>query len=138
MNDYDQEVKAIEEYNRPILDDFEEWLTTAGLSQNTIRTHVNNIDFFTHYLVYYEPLCRLDEADAGDVQLFLLDWYPRKTAWASEAHTRSYMASFRKFFKFMVESERIDGEIETEVRTILKKEKDEFLEAVAFDDDDWW
>ena len=40
--------------------------------------NIENIKFFAEYLVYYEPLQKMDEADAGDVYSFLADWFPRK------------------------------------------------------------
>ena len=60
MNDtlsYDERVQAINSYNQPILEDFRAWLKQSGLSEKTVENHVDNIDFFTHYLVYY---CSLD------------------------------------------------------------------------------
>ena len=45
------------------------------------------------------------------------------------------MASFRKFFKFLSESNRVDEDTEIEVRDSLKENRDELLDAVAFDDD---
>ena len=87
----------------------------------------------------YDPVRSLDEADGGDVSTFLLDWYPRKAMWASKTNTRSYMASFRKFFKFMAESKRFDPETVDELRSILKENKEEFLDAVDDDgSDDYW
>jgi site-specific recombinase XerD len=77
----------------------------------------------------------LDEADAGDVYSFLADWFPRKAAWASESNTQANMASFRKFFKFLRESNRVDNATEVEVRETLKEHKEEFLDAVGFDED---
>jgi site-specific recombinase XerD len=106
-------------------------LEAAGLSKKTVKNHVDNIDFFAEYLVYYEP-CKLDEADASDVYGFLSDWFPRKAMWASPNSTRSNMASFRKFFKFLVETDRTDEDTEAEVREDLKVSKDEFLDAVDF------
>ena len=75
IHDYDAQVQAIQAYNQPILNDFSTWLKQAGLSTKTVASHVSNIDFFTHYLVYYEPLKKLDEADSGDVWMFLEDWF---------------------------------------------------------------
>ena len=135
MNDYDQKVEKIRAYNQPILDEFQSWLETEGFASKTIKNHIDNISFFAEYLAYYEPLNRLDEADAGDVYSFLADWFPRKAMWASQSSTRSNMASFRKFFKFLRESNRVDEDIESEVRYTLKEDKEEFLDAVAFDDE---
>ncbi|MFZ1746164.1 MAG: site-specific integrase [Nitrospirales bacterium] len=139
MSDYDQEVEQIKTKNQPILDEFQAWLEKSRLAPKTVKSHLDNIDFFAHYLVYYDPVRSLDEADGGDVSTFLLDWYPRKAMWASKTNTRSYMASFRKFFKFMAESKRFDLETEDELRSILKENKEEFLDAVDDDgSDDYW
>jgi len=142
MEDYDKEVAEIRKYNQPILDDFQAWLEKTGLTEKTISKHIQNVDFLAEYLFYYEPLYKLDEADAVDVYGFLAEWYPRKAMWASVSNTKSYMGSFRKFFKFLAESKRVDKETEDDVRKMLKERKEEILDAVDFgdddDDDDWW
>lgn len=139
MDDYEKEVKEIRAANKPILAAFQAWLEKDRLSEKTVKSHCQNMEFFAEYLLYYEPLYSLDEADSVDVHGFLVDWFPRKAMWASPASTRSHMASFRKFFKFMTESGRIEQTIEGEVRETLKENKEEFLDAVGFDDmdDDW-
>ncbi len=137
MSDYDAEVKLIRTDNQPILDGFQLWLEKSGLAPKTVKSHLGNIDFFAEYLTYYEPLLRLTEADDVDVYEFLMNWYPRKAMWASEANTRSYMASFRKFFKYLKESNRIEHSIVDDVRETLRENKEGFLEAVAFDDDEY-
>ncbi len=135
MIDYDQEVDKIRVYNQPILDEYQSWLKSTGVTTKTVKNHIDNIEFFAEYLVYYEPLNKVDKADANDVYSFLADWFPRKAMWASESSTKSYMASFRKFFKFLRETNRVDDDSEIEVRDTLKEHKDEFLDAVAFDND---
>lgn len=40
------------------------------------------------------------------------------------------MASFRKFFSYMVETKEINPDIAAEVKDTLKEYKEEFLEAV--------
>lgn len=137
MSDYDRVVAKIRAYNQPILDEFQSWLEKSGLVPKTVKNHVENIDFFAEYLVYYEPLLKLDEADDFDVYGFLGSWFPRKAMWASESSMRSNMASFRKFFRFLRESGRINGAIESDVRQMLRESKDEFLEAVEYDDTVW-
>jgi site-specific recombinase XerD len=132
MSNYDQQVEAIRSYNQPILDEFKAWLEAKGLAKKTVKNHVDNIDFFADFLVYYEPLEKLNEATEIEVYSFLSDWFPRKAMWASPASVKSYMASFRKFFKFMVESNRIDSKDEQAVRESLKECRDEFIEAAKF------
>ncbi len=133
--DYDAQVDAIKEHNAPILASFHTSLAHAGLARKTIKNHVDNIDFFTDYLTYYEPLKRLDEGDDDDVSSFLLNWFPRKALWASVSSTKSYLASFKKFFQWMGETQRISPEVVDDVLTTLKEEREDFLEAVT--DDSW-
>jgi site-specific recombinase XerD len=135
--DYEQAVEKIRIENSPILDEFKAWLENSGVKPKTIKNHLDNIQFFAEYLVYYEPLHKIDEADASDIYSFLVDWFPRKAMWASESNTKSYLASFRKFFKFLHESQRIDQEKKDEVYLTLKEDRDEFLDAVACDDEDF-
>jgi hypothetical protein len=102
---YEQRVQAIQLSNQPILDGFETWLRQSGLSEQTIRDHVDNIRFFSRYLLLYAySLRRLDEATEGNVYDFLEDWFPRKALWASVSSMKVYLASFKKFFKWMGES----------------------------------
>ncbi len=128
---YDARVRAIRVSNQPILDDFEAWLEQSGLSEKTVKTHVSNIDFFTNYLVYYEPLKKLDEAKEGDVWMFLADWFPRKALWASATSVKSYLASFKKFFRWMGETGRVSPETVADVLDTLKEDRGEFLAKAA-------
>lgn len=128
MNDEDKKIVDIQNYNQLILNAFQSWLEKSNLSPKTIKQHSGNIEFFAEYLCYYEPARKLDEAEENDVSSFLTDWYPRKALWASESNTKAYLASFKKFFKYLVESKRINPEIEAEVRETLKEYKEEFLE----------
>jgi hypothetical protein len=78
---YEQRVQAIQLANQPILDGFETWLRQSGLSEQTIKEHVDNMRFFSRYLLLYAySLRRLDEATEGDVYDFLEDWFPKPRA----------------------------------------------------------
>jgi len=129
-NTYNARVRAIRVYNQPLLEDFRSWLEQSGLVEKTVKTHVDNINFFTNYLVYYEPLKKLDEADSGDVRMFLADWFPRKAMWASITSVKSNIASFKKFFQWMGETGRVSPDTVVDVLTTLKDGRDHFLEAV--------
>ena len=129
--DYDAQVRAIRAYNQPILDDFKVWLQQSGLSEQTVQTHVDNINFFTNYLVYYEPLKKLDEATEGDVWMFLADWFPRKALWASVTSVKSYLVSFKKFFRWMGETGHASPQTVAEVLDTLKEERNVFLRRAA-------
>ena len=129
--DYDTQVRAIRAYNQPILDSFRDWLEQSGLAEKTIKNHVDNIDFFTEYLVYSEPLKKFDEADGSDVWMFLLDWFPRKALWSSVTSVKSYLGSFKKFFQWMGETRPVSPETVAEVLDTLKEGRDEFLAKAA-------
>ena len=129
--DYDAQVRAIRAYNQPILDDFEVWLQQSGLSEQTVQTHVDNINFFTNYLVYSKPLKKLDEATEGDVWMFLADWFPRKALWASVTSVKSYLASFKKFFRWLGETGHASPQTVAEVLDTLKEERNVFLRRAA-------
>jgi site-specific recombinase XerD len=130
-SNYDVQVRAIQAANQPILDAFEVWLEQSGLSEKTIQIHVSKIDLFTNYLVYYEPLKKLDEANSGDVWMFLDDWFPRKALWASITSVTSYLASFKKFFRWMGETGRVSPQAVADVLETLKEERGTFLRNVA-------
>ncbi len=129
---YEQRVQAIQLANQPILDGFEHWLKQAGLSEQTIKDHVDNMRFFSRYQLWYGySLRRLDEATEGDVYDFLEDWFPRKALWASVASMKVYLASFKKFFTWMGESGLVAPQTVEDVRATLKDSRNLFLRKVA-------
>jgi site-specific recombinase XerD len=129
---YEQRVQAIQLANQPILDGFEHALRQAGLSEQTIKAHVDNIRFFSRYLLLYSySLRRLDEATEGDVCDFLEDWFPRKALWASVSSMKVYLASFKKFFTWMGATGLVAPETVEDVRSTLKDSRNLFLKKVA-------
>jgi site-specific recombinase XerD len=129
---YEQRVEAIQLANQPLLDGFEKSLKQAGLSEQTIKAHVDNIRFFGRYLLWYgSSLRRLDEATEGDVYDFLEDWFPRKALWASVASMKVYLASFKKFFTWMGATGLVAPETVEDVRSTLKDSRNLFLKKVA-------
>ena len=129
--EYDAQVKAIRTYNQPILDDFRTWLKQSGLTEKTARRHVNNINLFSMYLVYYDPLKKLDEANSGDVSMFLSYWAPRKVGWTSVTTVKIFLVSFKKFFQWMGETGCASPQTVAGVLTTLKEGREEFLARVA-------
>ncbi|GAC1345903.1 MAG: hypothetical protein NVSMB27_08630 [Ktedonobacteraceae bacterium] len=124
-------MQAIRAYNQPILDDFRAWLVQAGLSEKTARRHMSNIDLFSMYLVYYDPLKKLDEAHSGDVRMFLSYWAPRKVGWTSVTTVKIFLTSFKKFFQWMGETGCLSPQTVADVLTTLKEGREEFLARAA-------
>src|SRR5438270_4275390 len=118
---YEQRVQAIQCANEPILAGFERWLLQAGLSEPTIKAHVDNLRFFAHYLLLYAySLRRLDEATEGNVYDFLEDWFPRKALWASVSSMKVYLATFKKFFTWMGATGLVAPQAAADVRSTRK------------------
>jgi site-specific recombinase XerD len=129
---YEQRVQAIQLANQPILDGFERSLKQAGLSAQTIKAHVDNMRLFAHYLLLYAySLRRLDEATEGNVYDFLEDWFPRKALWASVSSMKVYLASFKKFFKWMGATGLVAPQTVEDVLSTLKDSRNLFLRRVA-------
>ena len=129
---YEQRVQAIQLANQPILDGFETWLGQSGLSEPTIKAHVDNMRFFSRYLLLYAySLRRLDEATEGAVYDFLEDWFPRKALWASVSSMKVYLASFKKFFTWMGATGLVSPEIVEDVLSTLKDGRNFFLRKVT-------
>ena len=128
---YEQRVQAIRQANQPLLEGFEHWLRQSGLREQTIRDHVDNLRLFEHYLLLYaHSLRRLDEATDSEVYWFLADWFPRKALWASVSRMTVYLATFKKFFKWMTETGLVSSQVVADVRSTLKEERRVFLRAV--------
>jgi site-specific recombinase XerD len=129
---YEQRVEAIQLANLPILDGFEHALRQSGLSEQTIKDHVDNIRFFSRYLLLYAySLCRLDEATEGAMYDFLEDWFPRKALWASVSSMKVYLASFKKFYRWMGATSLVSPETVEDVLSTLKESRNFFLSKVA-------
>jgi len=129
---YEQRVQAIQGANQPILDGFETWLRQSGLSEPTIKAHVDNMRFFSRYLLLYAySLRRLDEATEGSIYDFLEDWFPRKALWACVSSMKVYLASFKKFFKWMGETGLVSPETVEDILSTLKDDRNFFLRKVA-------
>src|SRR5437762_9287689 len=125
---YEQWVQAIQLANQPILDGFETWLRQSGLSEPTIKEHVDNIRFFARYLLLYAySLRRLDEATEGAVYDFLEDWFPRKALWASVSSMKVYLASFKKFYQWMGATGLVAPQTVEDVRSTLNDSRHLFL-----------
>ena len=130
MEDYDRQVAEICACNAPFYEQFAAWMAASGLSERTVGTHVENVQFFAdEYLTYQEPLLRVDEADATDVGLFLSDWFLRKAMWSSPGAVRSNIASFKKFFQWMGQQGHMDAQVVADILLDLKENRDEYIEA---------
>jgi hypothetical protein len=77
MNDYEKyedDCKIIRETNEKLLGEFETWLKSVGLSENTISKHLSNIHFYINEYLLYEDAIEAKDCIQG-VSMFLGYWF---------------------------------------------------------------
>ena len=147
MVDYEEfegKCKTIRQNNLKILEGFDAWLKAKRLTDQTIREHMNNIDFFINHFLLYE-----DAYEAKDgvfkVDAFLGYWFIRKTMWSSVNQIKANAASLKKFYTFMFEKGEIEQDDLDDLRETIKEEMPNWIAAMnqyensmALDMDDVW
>jgi site-specific recombinase XerD len=126
---YEEDCKKIRKANERLLNEFEMWLKSAGLSDKTINNHLSNIDFYVNeYLLYEDATEAKDGVDA--VGMFLGYWFIKKAMWASKSSIKGNATSLKKFYTFMHEKGLIDKEDLTDLMQTIKKDMPEWLETL--------
>ena len=131
---YEQDCKKIRKSNEHLLNEFEVWLKSSGLSENTINNHLSNIDFYVNEYLLYE-----DATDAkdgiGSVGMFLGYWFIRKATWASQSSIKGNATSLKKFYTFMHEKGLADKDDLIDLKQTIKEEIPEWLATLRRYDD---
>jgi site-specific recombinase XerD len=138
---YEQDCKEIRKNNERLLNEFEVWLKSSGLSENTIKKHLSNIDFYINeYLLYENATEAID--GVGSVNMFLGYWFIRKAMWANQSSIKSNATSLKKFYTFIHEKDLIDKKDLIDLKQTIKENTPEWLETLRrFDDqsiEDFW
>lgn len=136
MDEYEQfenDCKIIRKENQLLLDKFEMSLRESGLTDKTIKNHIQNIDFYINeYLVYEEPVEAKDGIDK--VSWFMGYWFIKKAMWASSASIKSNATSLKKFYSFLLSIKMITKAQLIELKNTIKDEMPEWLEELeAYD-----
>ncbi len=132
---YEKDCKSIRKSNEKLLKKFNDYLVKKGLSQKTIKEHVSNIDFYINeYLLYYDA--NLPQEGIFKINGFLGDWFPRKALWASVTSVKSYIASFKKFYSWLVDQGLNTTEDLKEMKEWIKEDKDEWIADVQYEEED--
>jgi intergrase/recombinase len=129
-----KEKEKQQQKNEKLLQEFKDWLEAKGLSDKTVKKHVENIDFYINeYLTYYEV--QGPEENVYEIASFLGDWFVRKAMWASKTAIKDYCAGFKKFYKFLEEKEMITEADYKELLSIIKERKSDWLQTISRYDD---
>jgi len=130
MDEYEKKCEAIRQDNQKLLEEFRSSLEASGLTEKTIKNHVQNINFYANdYLLYYEDITELKDG-ISEISMFLGYWFIKKAMWSSEAAIRSNAASFKKFYAFLLTKGMITGEQLSELKSMIKEEMPEWLEEM--------
>ena len=137
MDDYQKyeiDCKKIRKTNVRLLNEFEVWMKSSGLSENTINNHLSSIDFYLNeYLLYEDATVAKD--GIGSVGMFLGFWFIRKAMWASQSSIKGNATSLKKFYTFMHEKGLVDKEDLIDLKQTIKEEMPEWLATLRrFDD----
>ena len=104
IDEYERECEEVRKVNEKLLELFEEDL--SGLSNKTVRKHVENVDFYINeFLLYEEPLSF--EHGITKVDDFLGNFFIRKCMWSTPGTIKTTAASIKKFYKSMLDHGKI-------------------------------
>ncbi len=137
MDDYEKyeaDCKKIRKTNSKLLRDFEAWLKTAKLKDNTIKNHVENVDFYINEFLLYEDAVEAKDG-ALEIGMFLGYWFIKKATWSSPAQIKSNAASLKKFYTYLFEKKMIDKQELIDLKAKIKEDMPEWIATVNRYDD---
>ena len=129
--------KQIEE-NRILLKEFEKYLYSTNLTKKTVNKHLDNIDFYINTYVLRTDIIPPEEATT-----FIDDYFdyflPHKTTFGSVSDTKTQIGSLKKFYKYLVDINRLSKNDYDEMLEIIKENKQEWFNAYNNEDidEDW-
>ena len=138
MKTYEDTIKAILDRNNDLIYKFAKKLKDEGLSEKTIKRHINNISFFLNNYVAYQVISEneneiiLCSAEDGInlVDEFLGEWFIRKAMWSDENSIKSNIASIKKFYKFLQTLDLITKDDLKFLNKEIREEKDNWIDTV--------
>ncbi len=140
FSEWEKLIEKAKKHNNRILIEFEKYLKTKSLKSNTIKKHIDNVEFFANdYLLRYEII----PIEKGFLEIggFLGDYFIRKASWASKYTVQNNIASFKKFYTFLNEIGKISKAELNEMMELIKDEKEDWISEVEnyWNDieDDW-
>lgn len=123
---FEEAAEAIREKNLVVLNEFGNALHEAGLKDKTINRHVGNVEFYINDYLLYDELREIEDGIEA-IDGFFNWFFPKKALWSTVETTRQNITSLKKFYKFLLEQERIDQDDYEFLLQIIREEKDEWL-----------
>ncbi len=127
--DYEQKCNEIRMKNEIYLEEFEKDLTKSGLKENTIKRHLNNVNFYiNNFLLREEAADMVTGTGAFYLNNFLGIFIIRKCMWSTPATIKSNVASIKKFYKSMLEKGHIREENYNGLLYTIKEDMNTWLD----------
>lgn len=116
----------IKENNLKLLEEFEQWLAEKKLAVKSITKHKKNIEFYINDFLLRSEVIKAEEG-AFAISAFLGDFFIQKTTWSSPNAIKENIASFKKFYTFLVETERTSAKDLSDMLARIKEESSEWI-----------
>lgn len=98
---------------------FEANLKACGLSAKTVRTHMDNVAFFSvEYLAEQRGLSIEEGVD--EIAEFMDHYLIRKNAWTSKTFMKSMATSIKKLYQYLADTGEISKQRNQEVRDLIR------------------
>lgn len=131
---WERECSIIRKANMTLLDNFESWIASMGISEPTAKKHRENIDFYINEFLLYESPKHASEG-IDEVGMFLGYWFIRKAMWANEASVKANATSLKKFYDFMLERGEVDPKAVSDLKERIKEDLPEWVATMKRYDD---
>lgn len=102
----DRETERIKKENKEFLRMFKNDLTAKGLSENTIRQHLANVNFYINRFLLWDDFLEMEEG-CWMLEEFLGNFFIRRCLWSTPKTIKTTAASIKKFYKCMLDHEKI-------------------------------
>ncbi len=145
MIDEDSKIVQIEKLtneqvkqNNQLLNEFEQYLYSQHLVKKTVAKHRDNIEFYINTYLLHDEIEK-PEDNLNSIDMYFDYFLPNKTTFGSVSDTKSSIGSLKKFYKYLLELNRISKEDYNEMLQLIKNNKENWFALYddEFDDDDW-
>ena len=139
MDEVDKLFNKQQRENRVLLKEFEKYLYSTNLTKKTVDKHLDNIDLYINTYVLRTDIIPPEE----EVTIFIDDYFeyfmPYKTTFGSISDTKAQIGSLKKFYKYLVDINRLAKNDYNEMLEIIKANKQEWFNAYNDEDidEDW-
>jgi hypothetical protein len=127
------QAQTAQERNAELLRTFEQWLTKQGLSKKAIQRHMDDVTFFADAYMVGVGGCVIcsrpaDQADSGDVDEFMTEWFMHEAKLVSEDTVEASVASLTQFYTCLKDTGHMKAREADAILELLQEEQDYYVE----------